>query len=62
MLPYEVSIGLILIVRLVSAIGSAKAIARMLVIGIEQTYFYYLREEFIVPPRKPGSGCMTLSN
>ncbi|KAK2996489.1 hypothetical protein RJ639_025312 [Escallonia herrerae] len=29
MVPYEVSIGLILIVRLVSAFGSAKAIARM---------------------------------
>ncbi|KAF3452161.1 hypothetical protein FNV43_RR08259 [Rhamnella rubrinervis] len=29
MVPYEVSIGLILIVRLVSALGSAKAIARM---------------------------------
>ncbi|KAL8223265.1 hypothetical protein R6Q57_020664 [Mikania cordata] len=29
MVPYEVSIGLILIVRLVSAFGSAKEIARM---------------------------------
>ncbi|PKU60428.1 NADH-ubiquinone oxidoreductase chain 1 [Dendrobium catenatum] len=29
MVPYEVSIGLILIVRLVSTFGSAKAIARM---------------------------------
>ncbi|KAL5764484.1 hypothetical protein ACOSQ2_017078 [Xanthoceras sorbifolium] len=29
MVSYEVSIGLILIVRLVSAFGSAKAIARM---------------------------------
>ena len=29
MVPYEVSIGLILIVRLVSAFASAKAIARM---------------------------------
>ncbi|KAL8488583.1 hypothetical protein ACS0TY_024751 [Phlomoides rotata] len=29
MVPYEVSIGLILIVRLVSAFGSAKAIARL---------------------------------
>ena len=29
MVPYEVSIGPILIVRLVSAFGSAKAIARM---------------------------------